>query len=141
MSTTNLNVARSNRVLMVDRSDIVLMTLGTNCRRTMAQAAEIIVESIQWQMLYGYHDVHGLPGNPHTEIVDTGRLFDSIRADIVRDSQNAYTVDYGTDVSYAIFVHDGTRFLAPRPFIRDGTYRCIGQVRDALTTGIPIGLR
>lgn len=137
MSTTRLN----GGARLVDHSDVVLRTLGTNCRRTMAQAAEILVEGIQWQMLYGYHDVHGLPDNPHTEIVDTGRLFDSIRADVVRDSQNAYTVAYGTDVPYAIFVHDGTRFLAPRPFIRDGTYGRMSQVRAALETGIPIGLR
>ena len=65
-----------------DNSDIVLRKVGTNSRSAMDKAAEIMVESIQEKILYGYHDVHGNP--PHTEIVDTGRLFDSIKAQVRR---------------------------------------------------------
>ena len=86
-----------------------------------AEAAEMLKEdSVEWvqhQMLYGYKDPHGPDG--HTEIVDTGALFESLQGEVKRDSQNAYTVTVGSDKKYAVFVHNGTRKLRARPFIRD----------------------
>jgi homoserine acetyltransferase len=78
------------------------------------------------KMLYGYHDVHGNP--PHTEIVDTGRLFDSIEAEVNVINANVYQTVVGTDVPYAEYVHDGTYKLKGRPFITDG----INESKDCL---------
>ena len=120
-----------------DNSDIVLRKVGTNSRSAMDKAAEIMVESIQEKILYGYHDVHGNP--PHTEIVDTGRLFDSIKPPVRRTSQNAYSTEAGTDVPYAIYVHDGTRKLKGRPFITDGILAAQPELKEILSDELKQG--
>ena len=100
----------SNLTMIQDR-------MARNFKATADDLSEKAVEWTQYQILYGYKDRHGPDG--HTEIVDTGELFDSIKATAKRNSQNAYTVDVGTDKSYAVYVHDGTYKLKGRPFIRD----------------------
>lgn len=87
---------------------------------------ETAVEAIQDKILYGYHEPHGKDG--HTEIVDTGRLFDGIDANARRVSQNIVQVEAGsTDAPYAIYVHNGTRKLHGRPFIRDSLNEKTGE--------------
>lgn len=100
--------------------DLILREIERNNKAAADKVGELCVEGTQYQMLYGYHDVHGLPDNPHTEIVDTGRLFDSIEADVRKTSQNAMSISVGTDVPYAKYVHDGTHKLKGRPFLADG---------------------
>lgn len=102
----------------------------------LGEAAEsistIAIEAVQEKMLWGYKDVHGLPDNPHTEIVDTGRLFDSIAATVTRTSDNAYQVSVGTDVPYGIYVHEGTRQLKGRPFITDAMTEHYKDIESAI---------
>lgn len=132
--------------------DIVLRTIRSNNEEAAKRAGEIAVESVQMQMLYGYHELHGMP--PHTEIVDTERLFDSIAAEVMRSSQNAYTVQVGTDVPYAKYVHEGytqpagLRFqgkdgqwyttkggrIKGRPFIADGLNAARDDLENAIGT-------
>lgn len=50
--------------------------------------------------------------------VDTGRLRASIRWSLAKDAQGLVAI-VGTDVKYAVYVHEGTRFMAARPFLRD----------------------
>ena len=121
----------------VDNSAIVLRQMGTNCRQTMQDAAALLVEAVQEKILYGYNEPHGRP--PHTEIVDTGRLFDSIDAQVKRDSQNAYSVAVGADTPYARYVHEGTSKLHGRPFIRDAVMDSQNDLRDLLSTGLAAG--
>lgn len=135
MSRTRVSGAR-----FVDHSDVVLRTLGSNCEAAIEQAGNAVVEAVLERMLTGYTDVHGLPNNPHTEIWDTGALFGSIDAAMTRDSQNAYTVGVGTDIPYAVYVHDGTRKLLGRPFMSDGAADALPEVKRILTNGIPNGL-
>lgn len=49
--------------------------------------------------------------------VDTGRLRASIRWSIVRDGSGLAAL-VGSDVHYAAYVEYGTRFMAPRSFLR-----------------------
>lgn len=77
-----------------------------------------IIEWVQNQMLYGYHDPHGKDG--HTEIYDTGFMSEkSLRASAKRDSQNTYTISAGSTAPYAGYVHNGTHKLKARPFLVD----------------------
>lgn len=46
--------------------------------------------------------------------VDTGRLRASINVDLKPDNK----VVVGTKVQYALFVHEGTRYVRARPFLR-----------------------
>lgn len=48
--------------------------------------------------------------------VDTGRLRSSITW---RLESSPLTAIVGTNVSYAIFVHEGTRYMPGRPFLTD----------------------
>lgn len=110
--------------------DLVLRTIRANNEDAARSAGEIAVESVQMKMLYGYKDVHGDP--PHTEIVDTGKLFDSITAAVKKASQNVVSVEVGTDVPYAPYVHDGTRKLKGRPFITDGLEAAKTDLENAI---------
>lgn len=130
---------------IIDNSAVVLRRIGTNSQEAMQAAAEFLVEAVQDKILYGYHDWHGKP--PHTEIVDTGALFDSIAAKVKRDSQNAYSVSVGSDLPYASYVHDGTRNgdgsvkLKARPFIRDAVFDSQQELQEILGDNISQGFR
>lgn len=115
-----------------DNSDVILKKMRVALGDTAEEVKEILVEAVQEKILYGYNDRHGPDG--HTEIVDTGRLFDSIEADVRRVSQNAYETTVGStgDTPYSIFVHQGTRKLKGRPFITDAVEESRMQVRAAM---------
>lgn len=124
-------------VRFVDHSDIVLRQMGQNIRAAADNLAELAVEAIQTKMLYGYKDVHGNP--PHTEIVDTGALFDSVDAEVKRASQNGFTVQGGAGTSYAKYVHDGTYKLKGRPFVTDGLMEAKPEIQSELVKSLSNG--
>lgn len=107
----------TSNVIFKDHTSAILRKLQGNLEATARAIAGVAEEAVQWQMLWGYNDAHGNP--PHTEIVDTGRLFDSITASVNRVRGFYYHVVVGTDVPYAMYVHDGTYKLKGRPFITD----------------------
>lgn len=52
--------------------------------------------------------------------IDTGRLRASIGTRVFIDRiQDVPGVDVGTNVEYAWFVHEGTRYMQANPFLRD----------------------
>lgn len=113
-----------------DNTELVLNALASATKEGAQKMADCAVDSVQYQILYGYKDPHGDDG--HTEIVDTGALFDSIKGDVKRQSQNLYTITVGTDREYAVYVHNGTRYLKARRFITDGINRARGDMEDIL---------
>lgn len=99
------------------------------------QLKQELVEAVQTKMLYGYKDRHGPDG--HTAILETGRLVESIDANVQRVSQNAVDIEVGSnDVPYAIFVHNGTRKLKGRPFIRDTLREQQSHIRDIIKNNL-----
>lgn len=130
-------MASSAHVVFKDYSAVVLSKMGTNSQTAMKNAGDLLVESVQEKMLYGYKDVHGNP--PHTEIVDTERLFDSIEAQVKRDSQNAFSTEVGTVVPYTIYVHNGTSKLKGRPFITDGVMSAQEELKKLLSADLSAG--
>lgn len=46
----------------------------------------------------------------------TGRLRSSLRHEVQRDPRG-YRLIVGTNVPYAIYQHEGTRYIAPNPFL------------------------
>ena len=113
-----------------DNTELVLNAIASATKEGAQKMADCAVDSVQYQILYGYKDPHGKDG--HTEIVDTGALFDSIKGDVKRQSQNLYTITVGTDRPYAVYVHNGTRYLKARRFITDGINRARGDMEDIL---------
>ena len=120
----------ANNYVFKDNTELVLNALASATKDGAQKMADCAVESVQYQILYGYKDPHGKDG--HTEIVDTGALFDSIKGDVKRQSQNLYTITVGTDRPYAVYVHNGTRYLKARRFITDGINRARGDMEDIL---------
>lgn len=121
----------------IDNTAIVLRQMDSNCTAAMEAVAEVLVEAVQDKILYGYSTPHGNP--PHTEIVETGALFDSITAEPQKVSQNTYGAVVGTSLHYASYVHDGTSKLEGRPFIRDGVMDSTDRIREVLQSIIPNG--
>lgn len=128
----------ASNVRFVDNSDVILRRVGSNSQAAMKAVSEMLVEAVEEKILYGYKDVHGNP--PHTEIVDTGRLFDSIEADVSRDSQNAFTVSVGANTPYAVYVHEGTYKLKGRAFITDAVMGKKNEVQSILAGELPKGI-
>lgn len=128
----------ASNVRFVDNSDVILRRVASNSQAAMKAVSEMLVEAVEEKILYGYKDVHGNP--PHTEIVDTGRLFDSIEADVSRDSQNAFTVSVGANTPYAVYVHEGTYKLKGRAFITDAVMGKKKEVQSILAGELPKGI-
>lgn len=120
----------ANNYVFKDNTELVLNALASATKEGAQKMADCAVDSVQYQILYGYKDPHGNDG--HTEIVDTGALFDSIKGDVKRQSQNLYTITVGTDRPYSVYVHNGTRYLKARRFITDGINRARGDMEDIL---------
>ena len=120
----------ANNYVFKDSTELILNAIASATKEGAQKMADCAVESVQYQILYGYKDPHGKDG--HTEIVDTGALFDSINGDVKRQSQNLYTITVGTDRPYAVYVHNGTRYLKARRFITDGINRARGDMEDIL---------
>lgn len=125
-------------VKYIDNSAIILRRMDSNCMSAMERIAEAYVESVQYQMLYGYHTPHGKDG--HTEILESGDLFDSIQAVSHKVSQNIYGVRVGSDLNYAGHVHDGTRKLVGRPYIKDGVFNASDTVKKIVAEELPNGI-
>lgn len=117
--------------------DVVMRQMRSNAAETMDAVGELLVESVQEKMLYGYNEPHGK--DHHTEIVDTGALFESIQAEARTVSQNTFTVDVGSDKKYMKYVHDGTSKLKGRPFIRDGVMDALDDVEELMGNGMSKG--
>lgn len=125
-------------VLFEDHSTEVLRRVRGNLKNAAVDVGDIARDAVQMKMLYGYNDVHGNP--PHTEIVDTGRLFDSIEGQVKAVNANVYQTSVGTDVPYAEYVHEGTSRLKGRPFITDGILDSRDEIQAAIREALRRGM-
>lgn len=57
--------------------------------------------------------------------IDTGTLLNSIQVETVVQGIRV-VVRVGTNVDYAIYVHEGTRFMQANPFLADGLRSVFG---------------
>ena len=116
--------------------DIVQSKVADALGRAADELKGEAVEWVQEKMLYGYNDPHGSDG--HTEIYWTDRqggthMIDDIHANAKRTSEDSYTVEVGTNKDYAVFVHNGTRKLKARPFLRDALIEHIDDIEKIVT--------
>lgn len=63
--------------------------------------------------------------------IDTGRLRSSIT-----HASDQESVTVGTNVEYAIYVHEGTRKMAPNAFLKNAFERNMGQVQEYLVNSL-----
>lgn len=128
--------------VLKDNRNLVFRQLEANAEDSMRRLVEMLPEKVQEQMLYGYHTPHGADG--HTEIVDTGALFDSITADWEKQSQNLFVVNCGVPAAappaaYASFVHNGTYKLEARPYVTDGILNAQEDAKQIFESSLPVG--
>lgn len=114
-----------------DYSDVVFKRMNSNCDSTMQEVGEKLVEKVQEKMLYAYYK----------EVVDTGALFDSIKAEQRKVSQNTFTVEVGSGKHYAGYVHEGTSRMRGRPYIRDGVMDAQDDIRTIMESGLSNGFK
>lgn len=58
--------------------------------------------------------------------IDTGTLLTSIQVETIVQGAKV-VVRVGTNVDYAIYVHEGTRFMAANPFLADALRSVFGR--------------
>lgn len=104
----------SARVRFNDNSDAVLSAVHANVLRALTAMGTEAVGQIVRQMQTGY-------GRP---IWQTGNLQRDVSCEVERSSEN--TVDVGSSLEYALFVHEGTSRMGKRPYILDGFPRARG---------------
>jgi len=59
--------------------------------------------------------------------VDSGRLKQSITNQVNEDDKS---VDIGTNVDYAVYVHEGTSKQSAQPFIKDAVLKNIDKIKQ-----------
>lgn len=94
-------------VKFTDNSREVLSQMNGNVKTALNAMGLKGVELIVRQMQSGY-------GKP---IRQTGDLMRDVNYEVEASGEN--TVDVGNSLEYATFVHDGTRKMAARPYIKD----------------------
>lgn len=128
--------------------DEALSTLDGNVKRALTALGLKGVEKVVDKMQNGYHDRHKTyvhtggswtwNGDYHTEIWMSGDLQRSITSEVENSGKDS--VDIGTNLRYAQFVHDGTYKLAARPFLRDGIQDNIGELTEIAASYLSQGL-
>ncbi len=96
------------KVTLTDNSDKVLTQLDGNKKAALEAMGVKAVNLILWQMRQGY-------GKP---IRRKGDLQRDVSFEV--ENSGPDTVDVGNTLEYGPYVHDGTRKMAARPYIRDG---------------------
>ena len=91
----------------IDYREEVLRQMNANKSVSLNAMGLKAVELIVRQMQSGY-------GKP---IRQTGDLMRDVNYEVEASGEN--TVDVGNSLEYATFVHDGTRKMAARPYIKD----------------------
>lgn len=117
--------------IVVDNREKVMHGLYDQMGDAANEIKETVLDSVLWQMLHGYNEPHGEDG--HTEIYDTGRLYESIEAKVDEvynsgfgmniSNNKSFRITVSTNTEYASYVHQGTSKLHGRPFITDGINR------------------
>lgn len=100
-----LDMNHDQRVEFLDNRNQVLQQMNSNASRATLAVGTKAVNLILWQMRQGY-------GEP---IRKTGDLQRDVNFEVV----DSVTVNVGNSLEYAPYVHDGTRKMQGRPYIRD----------------------
>lgn len=100
-----LDMNHDQRIEFLDNRNQVLAQLNSNASRATLAVGTKAVNLILWQMRQGY-------GDP---IRKTGDLQRDVNFEVV----DSVTVNVGNSLEYAPYVHDGTRKMQGRPYIRD----------------------
>lgn len=139
-------------VTFTDRSGMIMQQLNNNLDRAANAVGVAAVGMIRKQMISGYQDVHpvqkftksGTPRKlhkgsyPHTAIRMSSALINEVHFDVSHSEEGA-VVTVGNTLDYALFVHDGTRYLKKRPYIYDAISKGVDRLKAIFETYIAQG--
>lgn len=119
-------------VVVVNNTKIAMNQFGRGMRQAAQEVKDEVLDSIEWQMMYGYSEPHGDDG--HTEIYQTGALLGSVEVDKSVEFGGTYgwRIKASANTYYASYVHNGTYKLNGRPFITDGVKRCVPTINSII---------
>jgi len=104
-------------VKVTDNTDKVMQIMKGNVEKALTAMGQLAVEMTVDQMNTGY-------GKP---IYKTGDLQRSITFETDVADQ---TVTIGTDITYGIYVHEGTSKMAARPFLKDAIMNNMDMLQE-----------
>lgn len=102
----------------IDNIKQIKSQMDRNLIAALSAIGEIGKESVVKQAQTGY-------GNP---IYKSGDLQRDVNYQV--EASEPETVDVGNNVEYAPWVHDGTRRMGARPYIRDGIYNAKNAIKE-----------
>jgi HK97 gp10 family phage protein len=108
-------------VKFIDHSDEVLALVEANKKRALKAMGVTAEGLVVKKMQSGY-------GSP---IRQTGDLMRDVNHEVEASGKD--TVDVGNSLKYAPFVHEGTRRMKGRPYIKDGITGGKGKLEDVAT--------
>ena len=114
----NQRTVQYGNVRMEINTDDVLRSVKESTMRAANAIGVSAQGMIREQMNTGYHDVHNRP-YPHTAIRITSALINDVKFAVEEKSGGEVSVTVGNNLDYAMFVHEGTRYLRKRPYIYD----------------------
>ena len=100
------SIERDDRMEIIDNSEVV--------KSAMESVAEKVLTA--WSIQGAFNCADELEMTPRR--VDTGRLKSSVHGKVQGKS-----AVISTNVEYAIYVHEGTRYMIPNRFMRNGIER------------------
>ena len=118
-------------------ADVIIKDHSDEARRRLDAAIPVILEALG-QFLEGEAALE-LEKNPRR--VDTGRLRGSISHAVVGAGSDEPAVQIGTNVEYAIYVHDGTMRMAPNRFLKNSVTNNEDQIRQYIEREIKKALK
>lgn len=117
-------------IIIHDHSDEVL-------RRIRDDALPVALEAVG-QFVEGEAALE-LENNPRR--VDTGRLRGSITHQLGDEGSDTPFVAVGTNVEYALYVHEGTRKMRPNRFLKNAVENNEAQIKRFVENAIKQALR
>lgn len=103
------------------------LTSNVDFNGTLADLERAVLKAATIISQYAADDCANELENPPRR-VDTGRLKNSIKGEV----ENNDTVVVGTNVEYALYVHEGTRRMAANRFLRNGITNNIDEYKEIL---------
>jgi len=126
--------------MLEDNSGQLTLMMTYNKTKALVAVGKAAVEVIQDYMMNNYSTVHyhSHSKNSDSRIYDTGTLMRSISSQVDFGTD---TVAVGTNIEYASWVHNGTRKVEARPFIKDAVMDNVNMFNEIFAEYLAEGMK
>lgn len=110
-----------------DNTKELLKIFNDNKVRALTAVGQVGTEVVIDQMMYGYD----------RSIYQTGDLIRDVNSKV---RPNDYMVDIGNSLNYSGHVHNGTRKMVARPYLKDGILNNIDVIEEVMVENLKDGI-